>query len=222
MANSTFGLIGRKLGMTQIFDAAGHALGVTVVEVGPNTVVRVKTAESKDGYSALQLSFGTQRESRLSKAEAGHFTKAGVGFGRVLREVRVSDEVAKQHTPGQVLGASSFTLLERIDIAGTSKGCGFSGVMKRYNFSGFKRTHGVHEYHRHGGSIGTRLTPGMTFKGVKMPGHMGDSAVTIQNVQIVKIDAERNLLFLRGGVPGSEGGHCLVRKTVKVKIRTKR
>jgi large subunit ribosomal protein L3 len=216
VANSQFGLLGRKIGMTQLFDAAGNALGVTVVEMGPNTVLQVKTTDSKDGYSALQLGFGTQKPQRKTKAELGHLKKvAGDYVPRVVREIRVSDEVAKAHTAGQQLGADSFKAAERVDIAGVSKGKGFQGVMKRHNFSGFSRTHGVHEYYRHGGSIGTRLTPGMTMAGMKMGGHMGDAAVTVQNIAVVKVDAERNLLFLRGGVPGADGAMVLVRRTVK-------
>ena len=216
MANQSFGILGRKLGMTQIFDAAGNALGVTVVEVGPNTIVRVKTAESKDGYVSLQLGFGSQKPQRRTRAQLGHLKAAGIeSVPRILREVRVTAEAAKAHQVGQILGASVFTANELVDVSGVSKGRGFAGVMKRHNMAGFTRSHGVHEYHRHGGSIGTRLTPGMTLKGVKMPGHMGNANVTVQNLRVVKVDVERNLVYVRGGVPGPDGAHVLVRKAVK-------
>jgi large subunit ribosomal protein L3 len=218
MANEQKGLLGRKLGMTQIFDDAGNANGVTVLHVGPNTVVRVKTRASKDGYSAIQLGFGTRKESRVTKAEIGHSAPAGTGPFRVLRELRVSDDVAAAHTVGQQLGAADvFTAGKRVDVIGTSKGRGFAGVMKRHNFKGFKRSHGVHEYYRHGGSIGTRLTPGMTLKGVKMPGHMGNARTTVQNLKVVKVDAERNLVYVKGGVPGPDGGYIVVRTSVKLR-----
>lgn len=215
MANSQFGILGRKIGMTQVFDAAGNASGVTVLDLGPNTVLQVKTTDGKDGYSALQLGYGSQKAQRLSKAELGHYKKVGEYVPRVVKEVRVTDAVAKEHAVGQQIGASIFAANERVDVSGVSKGRGFQGVMKRHNFAGFKRSHGVHEYYRHGGSIGTRLTPGMTLAGVKMPGHMGDAAVTVQNIQIAKVDAERNLVYLKGGVPGADGAMVLIRKTVK-------
>lgn len=218
MANEQIGLLGRKLGMTQIFDDAGSALGVTVLEVQPNTVVQVKTSETKDGYAALQLGYGARKESRVSKAVQGHVGKIGARPFRVIREIRVPDAVAKTHTAGtQILVGSVFSAKQRVDVVGTSKGRGFAGVMKRHNFAGFKRSHGVHEYYRHGGSIGTRLTPGMTLKGVKMPGHMGAARTTVQNLQVVRVDAEKNLLFVKGGVPGPDGGYIVVRQAVKGK-----
>jgi large subunit ribosomal protein L3 len=219
MSNKNVGLLGRKLGMTQIYDEVGAVQGVTVIEVQPNTVLQVKTAATKDGYAALQLATGSKKPSRTTKAELGHATKVGLTTApRVVREIRVTDEEAAKHTAGAQLSIGAFfTVNERVDVNGTSKGKGFSGVMKRHNFSGFKRTHGAHEYKRHGGSIGTRLTPGMTFKGVKMPGQMGNATVMVQNLRVVKIDAERHLLYLRGGVPGAQGADVLVRKTAKVK-----
>ena len=216
MANQSFGILGRKLGMTQIYDAAGAALGVTVVQVGPNTVIRVKTADSKDGYTSIQLGFGSQKPQRRTLAQLGHLKKNGIeAVPRVLREVRITAEAASKLTAGDTIGASTFTAGELVDVTGVSKGRGFAGVMKRHNMAGFKRSHGVHEYHRHGGSIGTRLTPGMTLKGVKMPGHMGNAKTTIQNLKVVKVDTERNLVYLRGGVPGPDGAHVVVRKAVK-------
>ena len=214
MANERMGLVGRKLGMTQIFDEAGNVAGVTVIEVKANTVVQVKSTSGKDGYGAIQLGYGTRKESRVTKAELGHAKKAGVGPFKVVREVRISDPSA--FSAGQELNLTGvFAAKEKVDVIGTSKGRGFAGVMKRHNFRGFKRTHGVHEYYRHGGSIGTRLTPGRTLKGVKMPGHMGNARVTVQNLRVVRVDAERNLLFVKGGVPGADGGYVVIRKAVK-------
>ena len=211
------GLIGRKIGMTQIFEASGNIAGVTVVELGPNTVLQVKSAEGKDGYSALQLGYGAKREKSATKAEIGHAKKAGVGPQLVVRELRVDASVAAKYQVGASISLGDvFVLNELVDVIGTSKGRGFAGVMKRWNMSGFKRTHGAHEYKRHGGSIGTRLTPGMTFKGVRMPGHMGNAQVTVQNVRVVRLDAERNLVFLKGGVPGAPGSPVLLRKASKI------
>ncbi len=224
MANEQIGLLGRKLGMTQIFGDNGAASGVTVLEVGINTVVQVKTAAGKDGYAALQLGFGTRKESRTTKAILGHVAASRAGLAddqkagsfRMIREVRVSEAVASAHTVGQQIGAAEvFTVGQKVDVCGTSKGRGFAGVLKRHNFKGFKRSHGVHEYYRHGGSIGTRLTPGMTLKGVKMPGHMGNAKTSVQNLKVLKVDSERNLVYVKGGVPGPDGGLIVVRAAVK-------
>ncbi len=217
MANESMGLIGRKLGMTQIFSDDGTVEGVTVVEVGPNTVLQVKSVDGPDGYNALQLGFGTQKESRATKPELGHIKKVeGAVVPKFIREIRVSaDELAK-HSPGATIGAADvFSEGDTADAIGTSKGAGFAGVMKRYNMKGFIRSHGTHEFFRHGGSIGTRLTPGRVFPGKTMPGHMGNERVTVQNLRIVRVDAERNLLFLAGGVPGPKGSAVIVRKAVK-------
>lgn len=217
MSNQTMGLIGRKLGMTQIFDDAGNVSGVTVIEVGPNTILQVKTSDTKDGYAALQLAFAAKKPTRATKAELGHAKAAGVeGAFKVVREVRVSADAIGSHAKGGTIAVGDvFAANAKVDVSGLSKGRGFAGVMKRHNFSGFKRSHGVHEYYRHGGSIGTRLTPGMTLKGVKMPGHMGAAKVTVQNLRVVRVDAERNLLFVRGGVPGPDGAFVMVRQAVK-------
>ncbi len=223
MANEQIGLLGRKLGMTQIFDEAGIVSAVTVLEVQPNTVIQVKTAASKDGYSAIQLGYGSRKESRVTKAEIGHAAKAGARPFRVVREIRLADSVAATHTAGSQLTVDTvFAVKQKVDVTGNSKGRGFAGVFKRHNFSGFKRSHGVHEYYRHGGSIGTRLTPGMTFKGVKMPGRMGGCQTTVQNLVVVRIDAERNLLYVRGGVPGPDGSYMVVRAAVKGKTPRRR
>lgn len=216
MANSSIGLLGRKLGMTQIFLDDGTCVATTVVEVGPNRVLQVKSEDTKDGYNALQLGYGTQKAHRISSSEAGHFAKTESTPARLVREIRVSAEDAKKYAPGQDLSvADLFAEGDVVDARGTSKGRGFAGVMKRHNFRGFIRTHGTHEFFRHGGSIGTRLTPGHTLKGKKMPGRMGGVPVTMQNLDVVRVDAERNLLFLKGGVPGPKGGFITVRKAVK-------
>jgi large subunit ribosomal protein L3 len=221
IVNESMGLYGRKLGMTQIYDTDGNVVPVTVIETTPNPVLRVKTTEGKDGYNALQLGFGTRRASLANKPELGQFKalEGVVAEGqaiRFVREIRVDAETAAKHTAGSVVApADVFTVGEKVDVVGTSKGRGFAGVMKRHNHSGFKRTHGVHEFKRHGGSIGTRLTPGMTIAGMPMPGHMGDARTTVQNLVLAKLDAERNLVYVRGGVPGPVGSLVLVRKAVK-------
>ena len=216
MANESMGLIGRKIGMTQIFADDGAALAVTVVQVGPNTVLQVKSADSNDGYNAIQLGFGTQKEGRQSKALRGHLAKMNGAGTRYVKEIRLAADKASGFESGQTLGATDvFEPGTFADVTGTSKGKGFAGVMKRYNFAGFIRSHGTHEFFRHGGSIGTRLTPGRVFKGKKMPGRMGGKRKTIQNLKVVRVDADRNLVFLQGGVPGPNGGIVTVRNAVK-------
>jgi large subunit ribosomal protein L3 len=216
MPNEKPGLLAIKVGMTQIFNNDNKVVPVTVLDLSGNTVVRVKTKESKDGYSAVQLGLGEQKEERLTKPESGHFKKAEVSAKRFLREVRVSDaDLAKYEVGTDVAVSTIFSAGQKIDVTGTSKGRGFAGVMKRHNFAGFISSHGTHEFFRHGGSIGTRLTPGHVLKGKKMPGHMGAERVTIQSLTVVEIDAERNLLYVKGGVPGPNGGLLLVRDAVK-------
>lgn len=216
MSSKKVGLIGRKLGMTQVFDDAGNTVGATIVEVAPNRVLQVKTEKSKDGYAALQLGYGTQKEARITKPMRGHMAKSGATFVRYVREFRVDNATASKYQAGQELTIGDFfSAKERIDVTGQTKGRGFAGVMKRHNFSGFKRTHGAHEYKRHGGSIGCRLTPGMTLAGMPMGGHYGNEQVTIQNIQIIRIDAERNLVFLKGGVPGPNGSVFQLKKAAK-------
>lgn len=219
-ANQTLGLIGRKLGMTQLFQPSGDVVPVTVVETGPCTVLAVKTAGGKDKYDALQLGFGEKKASRATKADLGNFAKAGVeGALAHVREFRVDGETAGKYGVGTVLRpADVFTEGERIDVCGTSKGRGYAGVMRRHNHAGMKRSHGVHEFQRHGGSIGSRLTPGMTLAGMPMAGQMGNERVTTQNIVVAKIDAERNLVFLRGSVPGPNGGIVTIRKAVKAEV----
>ena len=212
------GLLGRKIGMTQIYDTDGNALGVTVIEAGPNTVVRVKTKDSVDGYAAIQLGFGEQKPARLTKAELGHFQKSELAPARYLQEVRLEDGDVTGYSVGQTLVATDiFAAGDIVDVIGTSKGRGFAGVMKRHNMRGFIRTHGTHEYFRHGGSIGTRLTPGMVLKGKRMPGHMGNVNRTAANLEVVRVDEDRNLILIKGAVPGAPGGEVIIRPTSKVK-----
>lgn len=219
MSVSKGGLIGRKLGMTQIYDDAGNVQGVTVVEIGPNTVLQVKSTTGKDGYDAIQLGYGAQKAIRSSKAELGHAKKAmpeTEAAPRTVREIRLAAGAASAYEVGKVLVAADlFKSGDKVDVQGTIKGRGFTGVMKRHNMSGFKSSHGVHEYYRHGGSIGTRLTPGMTWAGMKMPGHYGASTASIQNLKVVKVDGERNLVYILGGVPGPDGATVLVKKGAK-------
>jgi large subunit ribosomal protein L3 len=216
--NQKKGLVGRKLGMTQLFKADGDVVPVTVIEAGPCTVIRVKTPEGKDRYSAVQFGFGEQKASRLTKADIGQLKPIGRDENPVrhVKEIRVSAADASAFTPGSVVGpADVFEAGQRVDVQGISKGRGFAGVMKRHNFAGFESSHGAHEYFRHGGSIGTRLTPGMTLRGKRMGGHMGAHNVTVQNMVVAAVDAERNLIYIRGGVPGPTGGLVTVRATVK-------
>lgn len=216
MANESMGLLGRKLGMTQLYEEDGTVVPCTVVQTGPCRVLQVKTEDGGDGYNAIQLGFGSQKAQRISKAQAGHFAKSDSAPSRVVREIRVSKDQASSFQPGQELDTSEiFSAGDIVDVIGTSKGRGFAGVMKKYNFAGFIRSHGTHEFFRHGGSIGTRLTPGHVVKGKKMPGRMGGVQVTVQNLLVAKVDAERHLVFVRGGVPGAKGAFVKVRKSVK-------
>ena len=216
MSNAKPGLLGRKLGMTQIYSKEGEVLPVTIVDVSGNAVLRVKTADSKDGYDAVQLGFGTRKPSRTNKPMQGEFEKAGVSPRQHVRELRLGADALGQYPAGQEVAASAiFAEGELVDVVGTSKGSGFTGVMKKYHFAGFESSHGAHEYYRHGGSIGTRLTPGHVLKGKKMPGQHGNAQITVQNMELLKLDAERNLLYIKGGVPGPTGGIVVVRKAVK-------
>lgn len=206
-------LIGKKLGMTQVFDADNSLVAVTVVEAGPCPVTQVKTAQS-DGYEAVQIGFGAQKESRMTKAELGHLKKAGVGALTELVEIR-SDKPAELKV-GDVLKVTNFTEGQKVDIIGTTKGKGFQGVMRRYNFAGQPATHG-HMMHRRPGSVGCRQTPGHVYKGRKMPGHMGQVRRTTQNLSIVKILEDKNLLLIKGSIPGANGDIVLVRTAKKAK-----
>lgn len=210
-------LLCRKIGMTQLFNETGEAVPVTVLEAGPNTVVQVKRADGRDGYSAVQLGFGERRENLFNKPARGHFAKAGVAPTRFLAESRISDEEAASLEVGQVLKADLFEPGQRVDAIGTSKGRGFQGVVKRHGFSIKRRTHGTHEYFRHPGSVGAGAFPGRVWKGQRHAGHMGDARVTVQNLEVVRVDADNNLLFVRGAVPGHKNGLVKIRAAVAAK-----
>jgi len=212
--SASIALLGKKIGMTQVFDPDGTRVGVTAVEVGPCVVVQKKSVE-QDGYVALQIGFEDKPERKVKSPERGHFGKADVPVKRHLREVRVSEDLAAQFEVGQEIKADSFTPGDLVDVTGLSKGKGFAGVMKRYGFSGAKSTHGVHEAFRHGGSLGQCMTPGRVMKGKKMAGHQGNKQITVQNVEVMRVLAADNMLFLRGPVPGSRNSLLTVRPTVK-------
>ncbi|MFP5375445.1 MAG: 50S ribosomal protein L3 [Acidimicrobiia bacterium] len=205
-------IVGEKVGMTQIWDSENRAVPVTVVKVPPVRVVKVKTTE-RDGYSALQVTFGTVKASRLTKPVAGQFAKAGVEPGRRLVELRIDDSGA--YTVGQELTVGVLEAGEKVDVTAVSKGKGFAGVMKRHNFSGQKASHGNHKKHRAPGSIGACATPARVFKGTRMAGQMGAQQVTTLNLEVVEADSERELLLVKGAVPGPRGGLVLIRDAVK-------
>jgi large subunit ribosomal protein L3 len=205
------GILGRKLGMTQLWDESNRVVPVTVIQAGPCHVVQLKTPE-RDGYSAVQLAFGTTKPQRLSKPELGHLEKAAAEPTKDLAELRVDD--VSGFRIGQVIAADVFGAGERVDVTGISKGKGFAGVMKRHNFKGQGASHGNHRKHRAPGSIGACATPARVFKGLRMAGQMGAQRVTTQNVEIVEADAERGLLLVRGSVPGPTGGLVFVRNAV--------
>jgi len=209
----TIGLVGRKSGMTRVFTEDGASIPVTVVEIAPNRVTQIKELET-DGYRAIQVTAGSRKASKVSKAEAGHFAKAGVAAGEGLWEFRLdaSDEAFEI---GVELTVDRFEQGQKVDVAGRSKGKGFQGVVKRWNFSTQDATHGNSLSHRAPGSIGQCQTPGRVFKGKKMSGHMGDERVTTQGLEVVRVDAERNLLLIKGAVPGAPGGEVIVRPTGK-------
>jgi len=211
----TIGLIGRKRGMTRVFTEQGDSVPVTVIEVSPNRVTQVKTVET-DGYSALQVTLGTKRSSLLTKPEVGHYSKAEVEAGEGLWELRLDGEEGTDLEAGAVLNVEQFETGQMVDVTGTSKGKGFAGGVKRHNFAMQDATHGNSLAHRAPGSIGMCQTPGRVFKGKKMAGHMGDERVTTQNLEVVQIDVERNLLLIKGAVPGAKNGQVSVRPAVKM------
>jgi len=207
------GLIGRKLGMTQVFDPTGALIPVTVIQAGPCTIVQTKMAAS-DGYLAVQLGFGERKAQRAGKAFRTHCTKAGKGVFSVLREFRLEDEAP--YTIGQEVKVDEvFKPGDRIDVTGTTKGRGYAGVIKRHGFSGFPGSHGTHEYFRHGGSIGNRSFPGRVFKGKRMAGQYGNERVTTQNVEVIAVRPEDHLLLVRGCVPGARNCVVVVRPAIK-------
>lgn len=207
------GILGRKHGMTQIFDEKGEVIPVTVIEAGPCVVVQKKTTET-DGYNAIQVGFGDVKEKRLTKPLIGHFKKAGVPFKRYLREFRLDD--VSGYEVGSEIKVDIFKPGDRVDVTGISKGKGFAGIVKRYGASRGPMSHGS-KYHRRVGSMGATTDPGRTFKGKIMPGHMGHKRVTIQNLEVVKVDPELNLLLVKGSVPGPKGSLLIIKDSVKSK-----
>jgi large subunit ribosomal protein L3 len=206
------GLLGAKLGMTQIFDENARVVPVTVIQAGPCTVTQVKTPE-RDGYAAVQLAFGDVKARRVTKPRAGHFAKAGVAARRHLVELRTAD--AGEYTVGQELKADVFAPGDRVDVVGVSKGKGFAGVMKRHGFRGLGASHGTERKHRSPGSVGAASTPSRIFKGMRMAGHMGHQRVTVLNLEVVKVDPDRDQLLVRGAVPGPKRGLVMLRSSVK-------
>jgi large subunit ribosomal protein L3 len=203
----------RKIGMTRFFDEQGQCVSVTVLDAGPNAVVQKKTVE-KDGYSAIQLGFGDRSRKNVSKAVQKHYEKAGVAPKRMLAESRVSTEDAAKYEVGQEIKLDLFSAGQRVDVIGTTKGRGMTGVVKRHNFPVHTEGHGTHEFFRHGGSIGANSYPGRVIKGLRMPGQYGNSRVTTRNLVVVKVDPEKQLLFVRGAVPGHNDGFVRVRPAV--------
>ncbi len=212
----TIGLVGRKAGMTRIFTEDGVSIPVTVVEVEPNRVTQVKTAD-RDGYTAVQVTTGSRRASRVTRPLAGHYAKAGTEAGRGLWEFRLADGEGESLEPGGQIGVDLFEAGQKVDVAGTTIGKGFAGGVKRHNFRMQDATHGNSLSHRAPGSIGQCQTPGRVFKGKKMAGHMGNVRRTTQNLEVVRVDAERNLLLIKGAVPGARGGDVIVTPAVKAR-----
>ncbi len=219
--NTNPGIIGRKLGNTQVYTDDGNVARVTVIEAGPVTVIAKRTKE-KDGYTALVLGLGERKEKHTTKPVAGQFKKAGATPKKVVQELRCSDEFAAKYEPGAVMKLDEiFTPGQLVDARGKTRGRGFTGVMRRWNFAGNVSSHGTHEYFRHGGSIGTNMTPGRTLPNLKMGGHYGDEILSVLNLKVTKIDSEKHLLLLEGAVPGSKGGVVLIRHGVKATKKRK-
>ncbi|OZB36407.1 MAG: 50S ribosomal protein L3 [Halothiobacillus sp. 15-55-196] len=212
----SLGVVGRKVGMTRVFDDAGVSTPVTVIEVEPNRVTQLKTPEV-DGYTAVQVTTGTRRASRVTKAMAGHYAKAETASGRMSTEFRISADELAGFQPGAEITVSIFDGVEKVDVAGQSKGKGFAGTVKRHNFRTQDATHGNSRSHRVPGSIGQNQTPGRVFPGKKMSGHMGDERVSSLGLKVVRVDVERGLILVKGAVPGSTGGDVIVRPSVKIK-----
>ncbi|MEM7098519.1 MAG: 50S ribosomal protein L3 [Pseudomonadota bacterium] len=206
------GLVGRKAGMTRVFTDEGASVPVTVIEADPNRITQIKTQDS-DGYAAIQVTAGEVKQNRVNRAEAGHFSKANTGAGRGLWEFRA--EAGEDYAVGGELTLEQFEAGQKVDVRGVSKGKGYAGTIKRWNFRGQDNTHGNSISHRAPGSIGQCQTPGRVFKGKKMAGHMGAAKVTTQNLEVVRVDTERNLLLVKGAVPGPAGGDVYIRPSVK-------
>jgi len=215
--SNSLGLLGRKVGMMRLFTDDGDAVPVTVVDVSNNRVTQIKTQET-DGYVALQVTFGARKASRVTKPQAGHLAKAGVEAGEITREFRVTADAAAQHQAGGAIAVGSvFAVGQKVDVQGTSIGKGFAGTIKRHNFSSQRASHGNSRSHNVPGSISMAQDPGRVFPGKKMTGHMGDETVTTQNLDVIRIDEARQLLLIKGAVPGSKGGFVTVRPAVKAK-----
>ncbi|MCS6765178.1 MAG: 50S ribosomal protein L3 [Candidatus Protistobacter heckmanni] len=214
----SLGLVGRKVGMTRIFTDDGDSIPVTVIEVGGNRVTQIKT-EDTDGYTAVQVAFGTRRASRVTKPIAGHLAKAGVEAGTVLKEFRIDAAKAAELSAGAVIGPDLFSVGQKVDVQGVTIGKGYAGTIKRYHFSSGRATHGNSRSHNVPGSIGMAQDPGRVFPGKRMTGHLGDVTRSVQNLVIARIDAERSLLLVRGAVPGAAGGQVIVTPAVKAKTK---
>ena len=210
----SLGLVGRKIGMTRVFADDGTAVPVTVLDVANNRVTQVKTPES-DGYAAVQVTFGKRRASRVTKPQAGHLAKAGVEAGELQREFTVAADELSKFKPGDVIGVETFAVGQLVDVSGTTKGRGFSGVIRRHNFSSNRASHGNSLSHNTPGSISMAQDPGRVFPGKRMAGQYGNAARTVQTLSVVRVDAERGLLLVRGSVPGADGGHIVVRPSVR-------
>jgi len=214
----SLGLLGRKVGMMRIFTDDGDSIPVTVLDVSNNRVAQVKTPET-DGYTAVQVVYGQRRASRVNKAAAGHYAKAGVEAGTMLKEFRIDSTKAAELKAGDTIDASMFEVGQKIDVQGTSIGKGYAGTIKRYNFSSGRQTHGNSRSHNVPGSIGMAQDPGRVFPGKRMTGHMGDVTVTTQNLEVARIDTERQLLLIKGAVPGAKNGQVVVKPAVKTKAK---
>lgn len=222
MSNSTpvpaawrLGLVGRKVGMTRVFTEDGESVPVTVLDVSNNRVTQIKTPEV-DGYAAVQLAYGSRRASRVNKPAVGHYAKAGVEAGSILKEFRLDPAKLAEHNPGDVIAIESvFEAGQKVDVTGTTIGKGFAGTIKRHHFSGQRNSHGNSISHRAPGSIGMAQDPGRVFPGKKMAGHLGDVTRTVQNLDVVRVDVERGLLLVRGSVPGHKNGNVIVRPAIK-------
>ena len=214
----SLGLVGRKVGMTRIFTDDGDSIPVTVLEVGDNRVTQIKTDET-DGYTAVQVTFGTRRASRVTKPLAGHLAKAGVEAGEVIKEFRVDAARAAEFQPGANISVDLFEVGQKVDVQGVTIGKGYAGTIKRYNFSSGRATHGNSRSHNVPGSIGMAHDPGRVFPGKRMTGHMGDVTRTVQNLEIAKIDAERKLLLVKGAIPGAKNGQVIVTPAVKARAK---
>ena len=214
----SLGLVGRKVGMTRIFADDGTAIPVTVLDVSDNRITQIKTPDS-DGYSAVQVAFGTRRATRVAKAQAGHYAKAGVEAGSVLNEFTVSPEKLAELKVGEKLSVEMFAAGQKVDVSGTTLGKGFSGAIKRHHFSSNRASHGNSRSHNSPGSIGMAQDPGRVFPGKRMAGQYGNVKRTVQTLKVVRVDVERGLLLVKGAVPGADGGHIVVRPSVKTPLK---